>query len=85
MPTTRKGAAMIVYGVLALLALAFGRWLFRSPVLKQLLHGRGTDPAQYGNRWDHLQELGSGTGWNDDGSAGKRASRRVSKQAKPRH
>ncbi len=72
---------MIFYGFVVMVVLAVGTWLFRSPVTKQFLRGRGTDPGQFGSRLDHLEDLGSGTGWNDDGAGGKRDSHRDSKQA----
>lgn len=75
---------MFFYGFVIVLAVAVGWWLSRSPVTRQLFRGRGTDPAQFGNRLDHLEDLGSGTGWNDDGGNGRRDSRRDSKQARRR-
>jgi hypothetical protein len=73
---------MIFYIFLGLVVLG-ALWLFlRSPTVKQLMRGRGSDPAQFGTYRDHLADLGSEPGWNDDGHGGFRGSRRDSPQSR---
>lgn len=76
---------MIFYAFLGIMVLILGVWFVRSAMFRQLRRGKGTDASRWGSPIDHLQERGSQPGWNDDGVAGKRGSRRVSKHMKPRH
>jgi hypothetical protein len=54
----------------------------RSTTFKQLVRGRGADAGKFGSSFDHLFDHGSGTGWNDDGGGGVRASRRGTPQSR---
>lgn len=49
---------MVFYGFLVLVALGIVTWLVRSPVVKQLLRGRGYDSSQFGNTrlFDHTAD-----------------------------
>jgi hypothetical protein len=73
---------MVFYSFLGLVLLGVGTLIVRSPTFKALMRGRGTDPGKFGNHLDHLFDQGSGTGWNDDGSGGRRQSRRDPPQAR---
>jgi hypothetical protein len=76
---------MVFYVFLGLVFLGIVFWATRSPVVRQLLRGRGTDPGQWGSRLDHLADQGTGgSGINDDGSGGRRASRIQSKHTRRR-
>ena len=70
---------MVVYGFFGLIALALGWWLSRSPVLRQMLRGQGTDPGQWGTWQDHLEDMGVGPSWRSDGSGGRRETKVYSK------
>lgn len=73
---------MIFYSFLGLAVLGVATLIVRSPTFKAMMRGRGTDPGNFGNQLDHLYDQGSGTGWNDDGSGGRRDSRRDSPQSR---
>ena len=73
---------MIFYSFLGLVLLSVVTLVVRSPTFKALMRGRGTDPAKFGTPLDPLYDRGSGTGWNDDGSGGRRASKRDSPQSR---
>jgi hypothetical protein len=54
-------------------------------VFKQFVRGHGSDPAQWGNRLDHLSDsIGTGSSWNDDGGGGRRESSIRSKHTRRR-
>lgn len=44
---------MFFYAVLVVLALGLVALLIRSPIVRQLRRGRGTDPAQFPGRIDY--------------------------------
>ena len=73
---------MIFYIFLGLVVLGAVWLIVRSPTFKQLMHGRGADPAQFGSRLDHLDDRGSDPGWNDDGHGGRWDSKRDSPQSR---
>ena len=73
---------MVVTVVVA--ALALGWWLLRSPVVRALLRGRGTDPGQFGSWMDHLDDIGLGPSWRSDGSGGVRETRVQSRHTRRR-
>ena len=75
---------MIVYAIVALVVLELAWWLFRSPVFRAMLRGRGTDPGQFGSWQDHLDDIGLGPSWRTDGSGGVRESRVQSKHTRRR-
>ena len=75
---------MLFYVVAVPVALALAWWLVHSPVLRALLRGRGTDPAQFGSWQDHLDDIGLGPSWRSDGSGGIRESRVHSKHTRRR-
>jgi hypothetical protein len=76
---------MIFYLFLAICGLGLAYRAIRSPVVRQLRRGRGTDPAQWGSRLDHLADQGTGgSSILDDGSGGRRASRIQSKHTRRR-
>jgi hypothetical protein len=68
---------MVFYIFLGLLGLGVAWWAFHSPVIRALLRGRGSDPGQWGNRFDHLADQGFGNSWNDDGGGGSTRSSRI--------
>jgi hypothetical protein len=74
---------MIFYSFLGLVLLGVVTLVVKSPTFKALVRGRGTDPGKFGRHLDHLYDRGSGTGWNDDGSGGRRGSKRDSPQSRP--
>jgi hypothetical protein len=75
---------MLFYGFLGLVGLALAIWILRSPVLKAFLRGRATDPGQFGSWMDHLDDIGLGTSWRNDGRGGVRESRIQSKHTRRR-
>jgi hypothetical protein len=75
---------MVVYVVLVLGALEAAWWVHRSPVVRALLRGRGTDPGQWGSWVDHLYDDGLGPSWRDDGSGGERETRVRSRHTRRR-
>ena len=56
----QSGVAVVFYVLLGLAAVALAWWLVRSPVLRALLRGHATDPAQFGSWQDHLDDIGLG-------------------------
>ena len=83
-PSRPVVVALLFYVLLGLAALALAWWLVRSPVLRAMLRGRGTDPAQFGSWQDHLDDIGLGPSWRSDGSGGARESRVLSKHTRRR-
>ncbi|HEY3530709.1 MAG TPA: hypothetical protein VGK78_16295 [Nocardioides sp.] len=75
---------MIFYAVLGVAALSLVVWLARSPVLWALLRGRGTDPSQWGTWMDHLDDIGLGVSWRNDGYGGRRETKVLSKHTRRR-
>jgi len=76
---------MIFYVFLGVVVVALGAWFMRSAMFRQLRRGHGSDPAQWGNRLDHLFDQGTGgQAIGDDGSGGTRESRIQSKHTGPR-
>ena len=51
---------MVFYVVVSLVGLTLAGWVLRSPVLRAMLRGRGTDQAQFGSWQDHLDDIGLG-------------------------
>ena len=67
---------MVIFWIsLGVVLLAIGVWAARSPLMRAHFRGRGSDPAQWGNKWEHMADLGFGQSWNDDGTGGKRDSK----------
>ena len=64
-----------VYGVLVLGTLELAWWAHRSPILRSMLRGRGTDPGRWGSWVDHLYDDGLGPSWRDVGRGGERETR----------
>ena len=75
---------MVFYIFLGLVLLGAVLLVVRSPTFKAMMRGRGADPGRFGNQFDHLMDRGSGTGWNDDGSGGRRDSQRDPPQSRRR-
>jgi hypothetical protein len=75
---------MVGYALAAPLVVAVTWWVARSPVLRAMLRGRGTDPGQWGTWQDHLDDLGVGPSWRSDGSGGRRETRVYSKHTRRR-
>jgi hypothetical protein len=74
---------MVFYSILGILAAGVLFGLFRSPLMRAHLRGRGSDPGKWGSGWDHLVERGSEPSWNDDGGGGHRDSHIQSKHTRP--
>ena len=66
---------VVFYGVLGVLGLGIVVALLRSPGVLALCRGEGTDPSQFGSWQDHLDDIGLGVSWRNDGSGGRRESR----------
>jgi hypothetical protein len=75
---------MMFYAVLGVAGLALVVWLARSPVLRALLRGRGIDPSQWGTWMDHLDDIGLGVSWRNDGYGGRRETKVESKHTRRR-
>ena len=75
---------MIVYAFLAVAALGLGLWIGRSPVLRAMIRGRGTDPGQFGSWQDHLDDIGTGVSWRSAGYGGRRETQIYSKHTRRR-
>jgi hypothetical protein len=73
---------MVFYAGLALAGLVALVLFLRSPVLRAMLRGRGTDPGQFGTWQDHLEDMGLGPSWRSDGSGGRRETRVYSKHTR---
>jgi hypothetical protein len=54
---------MFVYAFFAVVGLSLAWWIGRSPVLRALIRGQGTDPGQFGSWQDHLDDTGTGPSW----------------------
>jgi hypothetical protein len=72
------------YVIVGLAGLTLAWWLVRSPVLRAILRGRGTDPGQFGTWQDHLEDIGLGPSWRSDGSGGRRETQIFSKHTRRR-
>ncbi len=75
---------MLFYTFLALVGAVLLECLFRSPVFRSLLRGRGTDPSQFGSWQDHLDDIGLGPSWRSDGSGGTRETKVQSRHTRRR-
>jgi hypothetical protein len=75
---------VVFYLIVAMAAFAVAWWLARSPVVRGMLRGRGTDPGQFGRWQDHLDDIGLGASWFSDGSGGRRESHVMSKHTRRR-
>jgi hypothetical protein len=75
---------MFVYAFLGILGGAVLTWALRSPVVRALVRGRGTDPAQWGSWQDHLEDNGLGVSWRSDGTGGTRETKVQSKHTRRR-
>ena len=75
---------MLAYAFLASAVLAVAAWILRSPVLKALLRGRGTDPSQWGSWQEHLENDGLGSSWRSDGYGGVRETKVQSRHTRRR-
>jgi hypothetical protein len=75
---------VLVYALGALAALSVAGWIVRSPVLKAMLRGHGTDPSQWGSWQDHLENDGLGPSWRYDGHGGTRETKVNSRHTRRR-
>jgi hypothetical protein len=75
---------MFIYAFLGSVVVAVLVWAVRSPVVRALVRGHGTDPAQWGSWQDHLEDNGLGVSWRSDGSGGTRESKVQSKHTRRR-
>jgi hypothetical protein len=75
---------MVGYGLLAVVGLPTAWWILRSPVLRQMVRGKGVDPGQWGSWQDHLEDIGVGPSWRSDGSGGRRETRLYSRYTRRR-
>jgi hypothetical protein len=75
---------MVGYALATSLVVAVAWWVARSPVLRAMLRGHGTDPGQWGTWQDHLDDLGVGPSWRSDGSGGRRETRVYSEHTRRR-
>jgi hypothetical protein len=63
---------MVFYSCLGSVATILAICLVRSPVLRAMLRGQGTDPSKFGSWQDHLDDIGLGPSWRSDGYGGVR-------------
>jgi hypothetical protein len=70
---------MVFYVLLGLVAVGLAWSLLRSPVLRQMIRGKGVNPGQWGTWQDHLEDMGVGPSWRSDGSGGRRETKLYSK------
>ena len=75
---------MVFYCVLGVIGLGIVVALLRSPVFWHLFRGEGVDPSQFGSWQDHLDDLGLGVSWRNDGRDGQRESRVLSRHMRRR-
>ncbi len=75
---------MLFYVVVAIGALMVAVWVLRSPVLRAMVRGRGTDPSQWGSWQEHLEDDGLGPSWRSDGSGGRRETKLYSRHTRRR-
>jgi hypothetical protein len=75
---------VLVYVISGVIGLGVAWALFRSPVVRQLVRGQGVDPSQWGSWQDHLDDIGLGVSWRNDGRDGRRESRVLSRHMRPR-
>jgi hypothetical protein len=73
---------MFVYAFFAVVGLSLAWWIGRSPVLRALIRGQGTDPGQFGSWQDHLDDIGTGPSWRSDGYGGRRETQIYSKHTR---
>ena len=79
-----SGVTVILYALLAVFALGLAWWIGRSPILRAMMRGRGTDPGQFGSWMDHLDDIGTGVSWRSDGYGGRRETQIYSKHTRRR-
>jgi hypothetical protein len=76
---------MLYYAILGVgLALLILGWAVRSPVVRAMVRGHTTDPAQWGSWQDHLDDQGLGVSWRSDGWGGTRETKVQSKHTRRR-
>lgn len=73
---------MVTYALVTVVGLPLAWWVGRSPVLRAMIRGRGTDPGQFGSWQDHLDDIGLGVSWRSDGYGGERESKIHSKHTR---
>jgi hypothetical protein len=73
---------VIAYALFTVVGLPLAWWAARSPIVRALMHGRGTDPGQFGSWQDHLDDIGLGVSWRSDGYGGQRESKIHSKHTR---